>query len=162
MATKYNEAFKAGALARLWAQDYPQKAAALAQVAADLGVAPRTLRRWFQAAGGADTSAAASPDDEPLPATIADKLEALAHKLLDRALQDEAVNGLNAQQAMSGAANAVEKWRALRDAPKELDKLLPSIIRMVEALTQLHKDPAQELDTLADLLERKAHDEALQ
>lgn len=96
-----------------------------------------------------------------------EKLEAAAHKFVDRATDDSVVGAMTGQQAMTSAAIAIDKMRLLRDLPTEIIGMLPVMSKIVALFKELEWDATktledyfQQLDALAKA--QKVNQEATQ
>ena len=138
MSRPYTDKFKAGAVALLESQGFPNDPGALDRVYQHLGQKPakRTLMRWFHGENGA-------PDDKLVRASkkeLADVFEDVAYKYLNRAGEQDAVDETKGKDAVMTAAIAVDKMRLLRGLPTEIVVLVPGFI---EAIKKLGQDPEQ-------------------
>ena len=134
----YSDKFKAGAVALLESQGYPDKPDALKKVQKHLGGKPatRTLMRWFHGEHGA-------PDDKLVKREkkeLADVFEEVAYSYLTRASDQDAIDDTRGKDAVMTAAIAVDKMRLLRGLPTEIIVLVPGF---TEAIKKLGRDPEQ-------------------
>lgn len=133
---RYDEKFKASAVAMLESQDYPRNVFKLQEVATHLGVPSRTLRRWWVGDKGAPSSESVQQEKGEL----ADLFENAARTYLQHAVQADIVDAVSGNASMTAAAIAVDKMQLLRGLPTEIIGMLPDVIA---ALRDAQLDPKQ-------------------
>lgn len=104
--------------------------------ARDYKIPLRTLQRWIEQrdkqAEGIETSAPDANVVAEKKADLADKLEALAHKLVDAA--HGKIEDAYLQPTMTSAAIAIDKMRLLRDEPTSItQEMLPKTVEERDA-----------------------------
>lgn len=112
----YDDKFRAGAVVMLKAAGYPENKYKLQEVADHLGVPSRTLRRWHNGENGAP------PDDvvQETKKDLASRLEELAHKLIDAALNDLENTDATLQQINTSLGIVLDKRQLLIGKPTEI------------------------------------------
>jgi transposase-like protein len=126
---RYTDTFRAEALAMLAANG-----GALERTAKQLGIPEATLRCW---ANGTRHSEAVQMCAEK-KAALADRLEDLAHALLDSLARPEKRKAASLQQTATTFAIAVDKMRLLREQPTFIGTPGPDPRTMSEA--ELHAE----------------------
>lgn len=129
---RYDDEFRAGAVAMLHAAGYPNAPGALAKIANELHVPDRTLSRWFNGENN-------PPPDKLVnikKGDMAAALEEVAWKLLDSMADADAIAEAPLQQRATSYGIAVDKMRLLRGLPTEIVALIPEVISAIQALGQ--------------------------
>lgn len=139
----YSESFKARAVARLYAEGYPEKSGALRAVAKELGVTHPTLSRW--ASGG--TSA---PDPDLIRESVFAMQTTIEHEL-EKIL--ESMEDVRAKADYKTLAIAfgilVDKYQLIRGAPTSRSA------RMIEDLSDR---PTEDLEKIIADAEKMAEE----
>ena len=118
---RYSDDFRAAAVALLEAHGYPNTKGAITAVSNRLQVSDTVLADWFYGRQGS-----------PPEFLLADKKDDLAmqfHRaaelMLAQATRSDKIDAMSAQQAITGAAIAVDKYRLLSGLPTEIVSVLP-------------------------------------
>lgn len=134
---RYTDEQRAEALAALQANG-----GGIPLTARQLGIPENTLRSW--ARGLRHPEATQMCEEKKLP--LAERFESLAHSLLDHA--DKNLKDLNAKDAVTSAAIAVDKMRLLKD--------LPTTITGRDSRQELGQLSSDELQAYEHILHRLA------
>lgn len=129
---RYDDEYRAGAIAMLHAAGYPDTTGALTRVANELHVPDRTLSRWFNGENN-------SPPDKLVnikKGDMANALEEVAWKLLDSMADSEAIADAPLQQRATAYGIAVDKMRLLRGLPTEIVALIPDVVNALQSMGQ--------------------------
>lgn len=112
----YDDKFRASAVVMLEAAGYPENKFKLAEVAKHLGIPSRSLRRWFLGENGAP------PDDvvTQQKKALADRLEELAHKILDTAMIAAGDDEASIQMLVTSLGIVLDKRQLLRGKPTSI------------------------------------------
>jgi hypothetical protein len=146
---RYTEKFKAGAVAMLQGAGYPNNVFKLQTVADELKIPVRTLRRWYMKESGAPIPEFVQAQKEDL----ADIFENVARKMLAYAGEDDVIEAMSGNAAVTSAAISVDKMRLLRNLPTEIIQIVP---QLVFALEQAGLDPVLTFERML----QKAHEQA--
>lgn len=122
----YDDKFRASAVVMLQAQGYPANKYKLEEVAKHLGVPSRTLRRWFTGTNGKP------PDDivREEKRALADRLEALAHKLVDTAFKiADDTDEVSIQQVVTSLGIVIDKNQLLKGEPTDRTEVIDNATR---------------------------------
>lgn len=112
----YDDKFKAAMVAQLVAEGYPANKFKLAEVAKYAGVPSRTLRRWYLGEQGAPSDNLVTQEKKAL----ADRLEELAHKLVDVAFKiADDTDEVTLQQVVTSMGIVVDKNQLLQGKATE-------------------------------------------
>jgi uncharacterized protein YabN with tetrapyrrole methylase and pyrophosphatase domain len=76
-----------------------------------------------------------------------DKFEELAHKYLDRAVEEDVIDKMKGRELVTSAAIAVDKMRLLRDLPTEIIEVIPTVQKLWDAASKRGIDPLAILDS---------------
>jgi transposase-like protein len=133
----YSDKFKAGAIAMLQAQGYPDNAAAVADVARHLHVPGRTLRRWFNGTNGRPPDDVVRESKKELVDLFEDEIRAIMDTL------PSAREDADYKDLVTGAAILVDKRELLLGKPTSRSQVDMAVSDMVD----MNDD---ELDTLLE------------
>ena len=137
----YDDKFRASAVVMLKAAGYPDNKYKLQEIADHLRVPSRTLRRWFNGENGAP------PDDvvQQVKKDLAERLEELAHKLIDAALDNLQDTDASLQQINTSLGIVLDKRQLLIGKPTEIvdDASLTDDERAARIATILDKGRAR-------------------
>ena len=120
---RYSDDFRAGAVLMLEAAGYPGTKGALTAVAKKLKTPPRTISRWF------------NKENNPPPdrlvrekrGELVERLEDMAHMLLDAMGVDIGENGVDAVRAATAMGITIDKWLLLKGEPTGIVKVIQMI-----------------------------------
>lgn len=129
---RYDDEFRAGAVAMMHAAGYPGTPGALTKVGNQLHVPERTLSRWFNGENN-------PPPDKLVnikKGDMADALEEVAWKLLDSMADADAIADAPLQQRATAYGIAIDKMRLLRGLPTEIVALIPDVVSAIQSLGQ--------------------------
>ena len=124
----YSDAFKASAVLQVTAEGYPENPYAMKQTAAAFNIPVNTLKRWLTDSHGAPPHEIVQQQKTEL----SERLEQLAHKLLDHAAKDEVIHKMTGQQAVTSVAIAIDKMRLLNNLPTEIIAVLPDFLSTLQ------------------------------
>lgn len=116
---RYTDDFRASAVLMLEAAGYPDEYGSLTAVSKKIEVPPRTLSRWFKKEQN-------PPPDQLVKekrGELVERLEDLAHTLIDAIYKDLDENGVDAVKGMTATAIAIDKLQLLRNRPTAIVKL---------------------------------------
>jgi len=137
----YDDKFRASAVVMLQAQGYPEKKGALTSVANHLSVPAMTISRWFNAAQNPPPNILVNEKKEEL----ADLFEDAARTYLKHAVNEDVVDNVPGQAALTAAAIAVDKMQLLRNLPTAIISIVPQVVKALEAAGY---DPVQVFNDL--------------
>jgi hypothetical protein len=120
----HDEQFKAAAVVLLQTNGYPDVPGALKRTAQALGANERTLSRWANEHQSAPTATSITAVKKELD----QRLENIAHLMLDHVEKPDVHGKMTGQQAMVAAGIAVDKMRLLRNLPTEIVGILPDFL----------------------------------
>jgi len=130
---RYDDNTRAGAVVMLQSQGYPNTPGALRRVSEHLGIPESTLSRWARGVSNPPPSSVVSEKRQALDT----RLEALAHKILDRVESDDVLDTMSGRELMTAFGIGIDKMRLLRDLPTEIVGVAPQLSRLME-LMQTH------------------------
>lgn len=133
---QYSDKFRAGIVAMLQSEGYPQTKGALARVSAYCHVPSMTISRWFKAEQNPPPNELVTEKKEEL----ADLFENVARVYVRHAVTPDVVEQVAGQAAVTAAAIAVDKMQLLRGLPTEIIGMLPEVLAALNALGQDPKD----------------------
>jgi hypothetical protein len=122
----YDDKFRASAVVMLQAAGYPDKIGSLAYVAKNLKVPSMTLSRWYHRTNGAHPNEVVLQEKRAL----SDRLEELAHKLIDVALIASGDDGVSVQQAAVSLGIVVDKMQLLKGEPTDRTEVIDNRTRV--------------------------------
>src|SRR5690625_3701249 len=130
---RYTDADRASALAALDANE-----GNLSKTSRNLGIAVSTLQRWIK-----DRAADLSDLRKEKKADLADKLEHVAHKLVDA--MPEKLSEATLQQVATSLGITIDKLRLLREESTAIEEVRTSDAkqRLVDRLKKLHESPPE-------------------
>ena len=120
---RYTDDFRAGAVLMLEAAGYPGTVGALTAVARKVKAPARTISRWF------------NKEQNPPPdrlvrekrGELVERLEDMAHMLLDAMGADIKDNGVDAVRAATAMGITIDKWQLLKGEPTGIVKVVQMI-----------------------------------
>lgn len=125
---QYTDKFRAGIVAMLQSEGYPQTKGALARVSAYCQVPSMTISRWFNARQNPPPNELVSEKKEEL----SDMFEQAARKYLKHSLTSEVIEDTRGKDAIVAAATATDKMQLLRGMPTEIIGVLPDLVAAME------------------------------
>lgn len=133
---KYTDKFKATAVITLQAAGYPSNPYKLEQVAKNLGVPSRSLRRWYNAEVGA-------PSDETVievKKDMTEDLQRLAWKLIAHAGDEDVIDEMSGQSTITSIGILIDKIRLLTGLPTEIIGIMPEFVSAIQKTGQKPED----------------------
>lgn len=129
----YDDAFKARAVARLYAEGYPKFGGALRKVSKDLGIPHQTLSRWAKGVG--------TVVDSKLVAQSVTSMEVMIEKHLEDILAEMnlKVGGAHFRELAIGFGVLFDKLQLLRGAPTSRTERLTSDSMSTKSDEELRK-----------------------
>ena len=133
---RYDDKQRAGAVVMLQSQGYPDTPGALKRVSDHLGIPQATLSRWARGVSNPPPSNVVNEKKTELD----QRLEALAHRILDRVETDEVLDHMTGRELMTAFGISVDKMRLLRDLPTEIIGAAPQLTRLMELMRSHEHD----------------------
>jgi DNA-binding transcriptional MerR regulator len=144
---KYDDKFKASAVITLQGAGYPDNPYKLKEVAKQLRVPHRTLRRWFNNETGAPSARIVTQEKRDM----SEDLRKLFFKLIDHALDEDTIDEMTGQQAITSMGIVFDKMRLLMGLPTQIVGIMPEV---VSALERAGENPEE---VFKRLIERANH-----
>jgi hypothetical protein len=119
----YDDNFRADTVLMLEAAGYPNQKGALTAVAKKVKAPPRTISRWFNKENN-------PPPDRLVKekrGELVERLEDMAHMLLDAMGVDIGENGVDAVRAAVAMGITIDKWQLLKGEPTGIVKIVQMI-----------------------------------
>ena len=119
----YDDNFRADTVLMLEAAGYPNQKGALTAVAKKVKAPPRTISRWFNKENN-------PPPDRLVKekrGELVERLEHMAHMLLDAMGVDIGENGVDAVRAAVAMGITIDKWQLLKGEPTGIVKIVQMI-----------------------------------
>ena len=119
----YDDNFRADTVLMLEAAGYPNQKGALTAVAKKVKAPPRTISRWFNKENN-------PPPDRLVKekrGELVERLEDMAHMLLDAMGVDIDENGVDAVRAAVAMGITIDKWQLLKGEPTGIVKIVQMI-----------------------------------
>lgn len=125
---QYSDKFRAGIVAMLQSEGYPEQKGALARVSAYCQVPAMTISRWFKQTNNPPPNELVTEKKEEL----ADLFEKAARVYITHAVKDDVVDQVAGQAAMTAAGIAVDKMQLLRGLPTAIISIIPQVVKALE------------------------------
>lgn len=125
---KYSDKFKASAVVTLQGAGYPDNPHKLKEIASSLNVPVRTLRRWYKSEVGAPSDKIVQQEKRDM----SNELRKLFFKLIDHALDDDVIDEMSGQQAVTSMGIVFDKMRLLMGLPTQIVGIMPEVVSALE------------------------------
>ena len=152
---RYSDEYKAEAIAALTAENYPEDEYALQRVVQSLPAyesntpSRKTVKRWFDGQQGTPPR----KNVQQKKGDMADKMEELAWKFMNRASDWKAIAEMDPKSAMTAAGIAIDKMRLLKGLPTQIIGIMP---QLVTALESIGENPYEVFERMIQLAHEKA------
>lgn len=136
---KYNDEFRANAVAMLIAENYPDRVGALTAVSEVLNVPKRTLSRWINGESN-------PPPDKIVTekkGELSDEYESIARQYLVEVADPIKAKLTSSKDAIIIAATATDKMRLLRGLPTEIIEVIPQLTTLMEYMKKHNHSPSE-------------------